>query len=178
MSAPFYPEGNYLCEVTDQGLTKASTGTVQVVLRFKVLEGTRPQRDVKQYERTTYLAVTSKTMEYLVPKLQALGYTRDSLDFINLQNTMCHDMRGTQAEFFCKHEDDRANGLREKWDVSTSSGSKPLELKPPDPKDMRQLNTLFGRQLKNSGAVVSKPAPKPTPIAAGPQQVDDDDVPF
>jgi hypothetical protein len=176
---PFYTEGRYLCEITDQGLSKASTGTVQIVLRFKVIEGTQPQHEVtQQYERTAYLSVTDRTMQYLVPKLHALGYTRDSLKFLNLTEPQCHDLRGQQADFYCKHEVGQQGGMREKWDVASQSESAPLELKPPDAKELRQLDMLFGKHLKETG---SKPAAKPQPVAVQPSgdwTPTDDEVPF
>lgn len=176
-NGPYYAIGRYLGEITDQGLTKAQTGTVQIAIRFKVLEGTTPARQLDaQYERTAFLAVTEKTMEYLVPKLHSLGYTRDSIRFIDLTSPECHDLRNQKAEFFCKHENSQDGQLIEKWDVAMSQ-STPLELKPPDPKDLRKLDALFGAQLKKSGA--SKP--KPTPPVQQPgysDQPSDDDVPF
>lgn len=175
-NATFYAEGRYLCEIVDQGLSTAKSGNMQIVFKVKVLEGTQPARDVKQYERSIYLTVTEKTMEYLVPKLQALGYHRDALRFLDLSQSQHHDLRGQQAEIFCKHEEGNDGNLREKWDIA-SSQSKPLDLVAPDSKVLRQLDALFGRQVKNSGGVVKPVAAKAAP-ADEPQEVDDSDVPF
>jgi hypothetical protein len=160
-NAPHYAKGRYLVEITDQGLTKASTGNFQIVLRFKVLEGTQPVCEVQQYERTAYLVITENTVDFLMPKLAALGYDHDSLKHLNLRDPQAHDLRGTQAEFFCKHEQDRNGEWRERWDVAMGGASKPLELKPPDQRELRTLDALFGRARKANGA-----APHRMPVTA------------
>jgi hypothetical protein len=180
-NAPHYAKGRYLVEITDQGLTKASTGNFQIVLRFKVLEGTQPQCDVEQYERTAYLAITDNTVEYLTPKLAALGYNHDSLRHLNLQDSNPHDLRGTQVEFFCKHEQDRNNEWRERWDVVTGGAGKPLELKPPDQRELRTLDAMFGRVRKANGAAAPRRQAVSTnsaPDSAYAQELTDADVPF
>lgn len=183
MSTPFYDEGRYRCEVIDQGLSKAATGTVQIVLKVRVLEGTTPERELtQQYERTIYLSVTDKTMKYLVPKLQALGYSRDSFRFISLSEPNYEDLRGTAAEFYCKHEDGQG-GLREKWDVATIRSTELLDLKPVGSKELRELDLLFGRERKSSGIkpAASTVSPARARVDDGPApslEVTDDDVPF
>jgi hypothetical protein len=175
-SGPFYGVGRYMCEITDQGLTAAKTGTLQIALKFKVLRCTQPEGETTQYERTTFLAVTENTLPYLVPKLEAIGYTRDGLKYLNLDDPQCHDLRGTGVEMFCKHENDQDGKLRERWDIA-SSQSKPLELNAPDAKALRAMDQLYGRAKKNAG-LVSKPASaRPAPAAAS-QEVTLDDIPF
>jgi hypothetical protein len=186
VSKPFYAEGVYRCEVIQQGLTTASTGTMQIALKVKVLEdnqGPMPQ----QYERSVFLPVTERTMEYLVRKLEALGYTRDSFRYLDLQEANYHDLRGTVAEFYCKHESDQSGELREKWDVATGGGSKALELKPPQASELRRLDALFGRAKKatvgNGGPKpngnASRPAtPQQPPDFPNPLEISDDDVPL
>lgn len=174
-SAPFYQPGRYLCEIVDQGLTNAKTGTLQIALKFKVLRGTQPDVEVIQYERTVFLAVTEKTMQYVVPKLQALGYTRDALRFLNLEDPNHHDLRGTEAVMFCKHETGQDGVLREKWDVA--SGSKALELTPPDPKALRTMDQLFAKARKDAG-MVSAPKNVVPAMAGPPLEITDEDVPF
>jgi hypothetical protein len=161
-NGPFYPRGVYRCQILDHGLTKASTGTIQVAIKFRVIESVQPAGDVEaHYERTAFLPATDRTMEYLVPKLEALGYTRDSLKYLNLSEPNCHDMRGSDADFFCKHENDRNGELREKWDVATGGSGKPLELKPPDSREVRTLDMLFGKARKDSGAPKQRTASAP-----------------
>jgi hypothetical protein len=179
---PYYQQGRYLCEIVDHGLTTASTGTLQEAVKFRVLEGTQPQCDVAQYERTAYLAITEKTMSYLVPKLGAMGI--DGLKQLKKGDPAYRDLSGVQVEMYCKHEAQSGQESREKWDIA-SSQSKSLELKPVDDKALRQLDMLFGVERKNSGGgVVSAPrSAKPVPVSAGDGPdpdwgVSDEDVPF
>jgi hypothetical protein len=177
-NGPYYERGSYRCEIIDQGLTKASTGTVQVALKIKVLEGVQPPVQVdQQYERSVFLPVTERTMEYLVPKLNALGYTRDSLRYLNLNEPNAHDMRGTEAEFFCKHENDQNGQLRERWDVSTMTSSA-LDLKPPDAKEVRALDALFGRARKNGAPARPRQSTDTPPDFPQPATISNEDVPF
>lgn len=173
---PYYAEGRYRCEVTDQGIGAAKTGTIQIVFKFRVLEGTQPVCEVEnQYERTLYLAVTEKTLEYVVPKLRSMGYDRYGISFIDLNNPRHHDFRGKEFEAYCKHENDLQGEPREKWDVASNGGSKPLDLKAPDSKALRNMDMLFARAAKNMG--------QSAPASAGPQAVpkqasEDSEVPF
>lgn len=172
-NGPFYARGVYRCQILDHGLTKAGTGTTQIAIKFRVIEGVQPEGDVDaQYERTAFIPVTERTMEYLPKKLEALGYTRDSLKYLNLSEPNCHDMRGSEVEFFCKHENDRNGELREKWDVATGGSAKPLELKPPAASDVRTLDMLFSKARKESGA--SAPKPRPAAVPAGAARTDEE----
>lgn len=179
-NGPFYPAGRYRCEIVDHGLTTAGTGTVQEAIRFLVLEGTQPAAEVTQYERTAYLPVTEKTMQYLVPKLAAIGI--DGLKQLKKGDPSYKSLAGTYVEMYCKHESQPGKETREKWDVASSQGT-PLEFKPIDDKALRQLDMLFGKEKKNAG---SSTGGRPVAMAstAAQQQPDgnwqpsDDDVPF
>jgi hypothetical protein len=178
-SGPFYPRGVYRGLIMDQGLSKAGTGTVQIVIRFKVLEAVQPVGDVSaQYERTAYIPVTEKSMEYLPAKLEALGYTRDSIRYFDLMNPQCHDLRGNEADFFCKHENDKNGDLREKWDIATGGSSKALELTPPDAQAVRNLDMLFARARKQTAATPARPAQRSPQAMPSHPGITDDDVPF
>lgn len=182
-NGPFYSQGVYRGTIVDHGLTKASTGTVQVAIKFKVLECLQPEGDVSaQYERTAFLPVTEKTMEYLVPKLQSLGYERDSIKYLNLNEPQHVDLRGQYGEFYCKHESNQDGNMREKWDVSHGGTSKPLDLKPPDAREIRNLDMLFGKARKAAGTTKPQSAPAATRIGDAPEPppwvAGDDDVAF
>lgn len=179
MSAPFYGEGRYRCEITEQGLGQTKTGNVQVVIRFRVLEGVNPDGPVRQqYERTAYLTVTENTIPYLLPKLQALGYNRTGIRNIDLSDPDPQDLRGTQGVFFCKHEEDQSGSPREKWDVS-SGESKPLDLVKPNAKAIRDLDALFGAAAKSQGGASAAPKKQPSrPVAVTANGIDDSDIPF
>lgn len=168
---PYYERGVYRCEIIDQGLTTASTGTPQIFFKIRVLEGVHPEGPVNgQYERYCFLPITEKTVEYLVPKLEALGYTGDGLDFLDLNNPRAHDMRGQESNFFCKHESKDGGVLQEKWDVATGGGggAKDIEVRAVNQAEIRKLNALFGRAKKQAGGPTSAPAQRsaPRPVAA------------
>lgn len=177
-NGPFYAKGRYVAEVLEQALGKAQTGTVQFVMKVKILSCLTPVSDVEQqYDRTIFLAITEKTMEYVVPKLQGIGYTRDSLKFLDANLSNHHSFVGQQIEVFCNHENDREGHLREKWDIA-KQGSKPLEVTPVESSALRSLDMLFGRAVKQSGGSAATAKPKPQPVAApDPHEISDDDFP-
>lgn len=178
MAGPFYDQGRYACCITRQGLGEASTGTPQIILRFKVLEFENGEQVPAQYERTIYIAITDKTIPYVIEKLKKLGYTRDSFRFIDTSNQNYHEFRGQQVILFCKHEAGSDNVLREKWDVPQDSAGTFEIKKPLEGKKLRDLDNLFGKQLRDglrgSSATVG-PAPK---NRAADQEITDDDIPF
>jgi hypothetical protein len=175
MNGPFYAPGRYRCEVVQQGIGEAKTGTPQFVLKFRVLEFENGEPVHSQYERTSFNSITDKTMEYFVKKLAAIGFERESLKYLDPAYTGYQSFVGNIVVMFCIHDkDSQTNESREKWDIAYINSSEPLELKPVDSGKLRQLDVLFGAASKTK-----KPAPKPQPIAvmAG-DQPSDDDVPF
>lgn len=176
----FYDKGVYRGEIVDQALGKASTGNMQVILRFKVLSrvvGEDGEEQVPmQYERTSYMTITDKTIDRVVEQLRVLGYTRDSFRFIDKSQPNYHGLIGQQADFVCNHEpDQKAPGqFREKWNVRTPRESKPLEVKPLESKELRELDRLFGKHLKAG----PKPPSEPQPAVAASEGVGFDDIPF
>jgi hypothetical protein len=181
MSAPFYEPGRYACKVTEQALGEAKTGNTQFVLRFTVLgkvDPADPSRYIPaaaQYERTMYRAITEKTVPYLIEDLKTLKFKGGSFSDLDPNNPGFHDFTGLDFDGWCKHEKDQQGQMREKWGVARTSG--PLEVKPVEPKKLRELDNLFGKQLKEI-------KPKPDPIrqipvnAAESTGITDDDVPF
>lgn len=156
-NAPHYPKGRYLAEVIEQALGKAQTGTAQFVLKVRILECLTPRAETDQYERTLYLALTDKTMEYVVPKLQGIGYTRDSLKYLDPSEPNHHSFAGQQIEVFCNHENNRDGVPQEKWDIARQ-GSKPLEVTPVDKSALRSLDLLFGKAAKQAGGMAKATA--------------------
>lgn len=179
-NGPFYASARYRAKVLEQALGKAQTGTTQFILKVRILECLTPVSDVQQYERTIYMAITESTMQYVVPKLQSIGYTRDSLRYLSPSEPNHHSFVGQEINVFCKHENDRNGDLREKWDIARSDGSsKPLEVTPVDKPALRNLDMLFGKALKEAGATTNKPAkPMPPPRPDDGMGVSDLDCPF
>jgi hypothetical protein len=193
-NGPYYDEGRYLVEVTDQGFSEAKTGTPQFVLRFKVLGTPDPDGDPQgfepdsmQYERTFYRAITEKTIPYLTDELAILGFQGTSFRELDKSTPNFHDFTGLRVEMICKHENDREGVLRERWSLSIRGAAPTLE--PMEQSKLRKLDTLFGASLKKAApakAATSKPAPQRaqtaaparTAPAATATEVSDDDIPF
>lgn len=175
----YYAPGLYWATIIQQGLSEAKTGTAQIVLRIKILGPVHPENPdgfvaaEQSWERTVYMAVTEKTMQFLPEKLASLGYTGNSIARLDPSHPQHYSLVDQDHRFYCSHENSD-NGLREKWDVARTAGS--LELKPPAPAKMRALDELFARQVRaNGGPAPAAPKPVSTPTAS---VITDDDVPF
>lgn len=173
---PFYEKGRYICEMVNQGITKSkNTGTPQIVWRFLVLETENHEPVDAQYERTIYRAVTDKTMPYVLQDLQTLGFQYDSFKMIDPNTPGYQDFTGKQFLAFCSHEEYEGS-TREKWGIANEGAA--FEVTPLDAPALRQLDALFGKQLKTLKETA--PAEKPVGVGAeaGGLGVTDDDVPF
>lgn len=182
-SKPHYAEGRYVCEVTGQALGETSSGNAQFVLRFKVIGTPDTQnrdnyiRDLNQYERTFYRAITDKTVPYLIEDLKVLGYTRDSFKFLDPQNPNFHDFSGQVIDMMCVHEEGKdksgnSTGLRERWSIPRAASA--FEVKALEPKKVRELDNLFGKHLKG----LKNEAPVSVPEKSSSHEITDDDIPF
>lgn len=188
-NGPFYGEGVHVVQITKQGLTKASTGTPQFVLSAKILGaptgdgGYLPHQ--QQYERTLYMALTENTMQYVMPKLETLGFQGSSMGQLDPSHPSHQSFVGGQVDLYCKWENDPKGGQREKWQISTGPGSLGDPL---DQREVRQLDALFGRMLKPAhGGPVAVQAQRDHKPASGQYfppphtdetQITDDDIPF
>jgi len=179
----FYSVGRYACKITEQAMGEAKTGTPQFVLRFKVMGQVDPEDPSKyipaeqQYERTHYRAITEKTVPYLMEDLKTLGFQGTSFRDLDPQTPGFHDFRGYDVDMWCAHEPDQSGSNREKWGVARTGGA--LEVKPLEPKKLRDLDNLFGKHLKGLKSQAPNPTQQPKPqeqtVGAG---ITDDDVPF
>ncbi len=181
MSAPFYAVGRYACKVTDQALGETSTGKPQFVLRFQVLglvDPKDPSRYIagaQQYERTHYRAITDKTIQYFIEDLKLLGFKGESFKALDPNNDGFHDFRDLDIDMWCSHENDQEGKPREKWGVARQGST--FEVKPLEAKKVRDLDNLFGKQLKSAKA--AEPVRTAPANAASPaMEITDDDVPF
>jgi len=147
MSA-FYEPGNYVCHVVDQAFQMTKTNRPMLVLRVrvthKVIDEGLPSEQlhpVQDYERTIRLVVVEeneKSMEMMMRKLRYAGFMGDS--FRDLKLVDC-DIRASCRESTYEGQP------TEDWDLMLPplASSEPLE---GDPKLVRKLDALFGRQLK------------------------------
>lgn len=183
MSAPYFEEGRYRGEIVAQALGQARTGTPQIVLRFKVLEFENGTPVQNQYERTIYRALTVNTMPYVIEDLKTLGYTRDSFRFIDPVDPNHHSFIGQEFVAFCQHKAGQDGGLREQWGIAKDGGGK-LEVEPLESKKLRELDNLFGKQLRSElgqgkTTAVAPPRRSPAPEIPPPSDgITDDDCPF
>lgn len=168
----YYPVGLYECEVTGQALTESSNGNPQFVLQFKVISKDQGGEDLKQYDRTCYMTITEKTIDFVAEALQVLGFS-GSLRRLDPSSPTPHLFRGEVVKMWCAHKPDQNGVDRERWSVS--SGPRALKVTPPDPKKLQNLDAMFARASKSlAGPSAQKPRQAaPTTTAAG-----DDDVPF
>lgn len=176
-SGPFYGEGNYSGVITQQAMTKASTGTPQFVIRFRVLQCSDGSQVKQQYERTIYRALTEKTVEYVQKDLEALGFTGGSLRDLDPTGPNFFDLSGKEIEVYCKHEQNNGE-MREKWNISRGI-SKPIEGVALDQQSYRQLDALFGLNGSRQSAPAARRQVNPfeESPSTGPE-ITDEDIPF
>lgn len=175
MAAPYYDEGLHVGEIVSQGLSKAKTGTLSCVIRVKILgipDGPEFQPHKQQYERSIYWYITEKTMPFIVEKLQLLEFAGTKFSQIDPSNPYHVSLVGKQVDLWCKHEVGQNGQTQEKWDIS-NGGPKPLEAL--DAKEMRQLDSLFGKALIKPAAATPARATAPRNDDPG---ITDDDIPF
>lgn len=177
-----YAKGRYVGKILNQAIGKASTGNPQFVIQIKVLGTPDPTDpcsyvpDAHQYERTIYRTLTEKTMPYFIEDLKTLNVSIQSFKQLDPNTPGFVDLRGMDADFFCNHESGQDGTPREKWGVAMQAGEFKVEAL--EPAKMRELDNLFGKQLKDAfKASPKKSAPQATEemVTTG---VTDDDVPF
>lgn len=176
--APFYQAGTYRCRGVGHAWDEAGTGSKQLLIKMKV-EGERiesfdtsgePQvvdaPVATSYERTVFLTINDKTIEYVIKKLRFAGFDGASFDDL--------DLFGHELTAICRHEPTQdGSGMRERWDLAWANESKALKS---DSNVLRSINALYGKHLKASAPAASKVTPRPAAVAA----VDDDPdgIPF
>ena len=165
-NGPQYQRGAYpACEIISQALGEASTGTPQFSFRFRI-----PNTDD---ERTCYIALTEKTRDFAIEDLKRLGFSMNSLRYLDPNVAGYQDFTGTFVDMYCKH-DTYNSKTSEKWSISRPLGA--VDVKPLETNKMRDLDNLFGRSLKANAGPSQRPALKPQ--AAASLGIVDEDVPF
>lgn len=92
-----YEIGRFLAEVTGASALTAKTGTDQILVEFRFLEGPNNGNRI-----TEYLALTEAALPYTIKKLRACGLPNDDL-------TQLDAMKGTEVEITLK-EDTKQDG--------------------------------------------------------------------
>jgi hypothetical protein len=138
-----YEIGRFLAEVTGASALTAKTGTDQILIEFRFLEGPNNGNRISEY-----LALTDAALPYTVKKLRACGLPEDDL-------TRLDAMKGTEVELTLKNDtkqdgrtfarvafidrprsqsvgdSNSAKAIAEKWKAKIAA--LPKEVEPPDP---------------------------------------------
>jgi hypothetical protein len=174
----YYEQGAYRCEIIDQGLSQSSNGNPQIWLKIQVMESVdHPEEQLQSYDRTVFWTITDKTVNFVLDKLDALGFSGESWRQLDLNHANPQSFVGTSADFFCKLETYEGKE-RERWDLSFNTGGGAQAL---DEAQSRQLDTLFGKKLKERFRSTAKKPAKATKAANAELQEaveGNDDVPF
>jgi len=183
-----YDIGRYEVEITGQGFQKASTGTLQLVLQFKVVGKIDPSDPnslvaVMPGERKFYKAITANTVDWVMDDLKAIG-VEGFTSWAQLDPTIAPegfiDLTGKHIDMMCGTRNGQDGKSYEDWSIAREGGpGKPIEAA--DKKDVAALDRLFGKHLKKGPTPVAggrrqPAAPAPQPVAAG--GITDHDVPF
>ena len=166
---PYYAAGRYWGKVVNQQLGESSTGKPQIVITFQVLgrvNAADPEGELlpcgENYERSVFRSITDKTIDWIMRDLEKLGFTGTSFKQLDLGSPNAYDLRGHELAFSCQHGTNQEGKPREEWSVSGEGNS--VVVKPLEPKAVRDLDNLFGRQLKAMAAAAKKvDAPSDTP---------------
>jgi hypothetical protein len=144
---PHYDVGTYKTEVSGQGFTVASTGTIQFWLRFVVLERVQPFNDnLDKYTRTLFLPITEKTADRVMYSLNTIGFEGDNFDDVNPLHKGYHSFVGLQLEMLCTHEPDQDNQPKERWSLQRVSAT------PAEDTAVHNLNRFLSSNKKSSRA--------------------------
>lgn len=174
MSTKFYT-GEYLARVTGWGMTKARTGTPQFMMKFEPVGKINPNEPdgallpCPNYERTIFRAITKNTADWVADDLEWLGYDKPSFRFLDPDVEGAHNFMDQEIRVRCDHEE-YEGVTREKWSFARQGS---IEHTPLESSDVRQLDSLFGKKLKERSKA------SPAPIAANADQPPpNDEIPF
>lgn len=180
----FYAEGVYASEVVSQQLSKTTKGNFQIVIQMKILglvDNADPENYIpmaKQYVRTIYMVITENTKDFIWPALEKMGYEGSTFGPLEPGHPQHHSFVGAQVDVYCQHRvSEKDSNTYENWGISRGDQGVLKEFTQLEPREMRQLDSLFGKANK------TKPSKaKRQPVAAGnvedETQITDDDVPF
>lgn len=185
---PVFEKGLYEGECIDQfmGQSQNEKKTPYVALKFRIkarITEDNTLANCPEGERCIYLYLSDGAMPIAVEVLRHLGYEKDSLRFLDPNNDGHHSFVGRTCDLWCGHEEYKGN-MKEKWSVSTPREKK--EVVPIEQSEMRRLDALFGKAIKEHVPTTPKAQTKaespkadkhkPNPAATAPPP--GDDIPF
>jgi hypothetical protein len=150
-----YNEGRYWVKATGQGVGKAGTGTAFFELGILVrgiINLNNPDGDLLPCdpgERRIRMYLTEATAEFTIENLEAIGFDKPSLKFLDPSTPDYHNFTDKEFEALCLHEagtGENKGKTFEKWSVYTRKERQPLE--PVAASELSKLDALFGKQLQ------------------------------
>lgn len=150
-----FDPGRYACRSNRVELGEAKTGTAQIVIAFTPLGRIDPADPEGQliscpdWERTIFRSITDKTIDWVLKDLAVLHYTHETFDYLSTDHPQYDPLRGIDFQATCEHQMYEGK-QQERWQIAHAGGSVVVKLL--DPKDIRKLNALFGKQLKEAKA--------------------------
>jgi hypothetical protein len=181
MSA-YYQPGLHVGTCVGQWLDQPQGKSPYFALKFNIEARIQGEQEipVEQNERTVYLYLTDKALDMTAEVLAFLGYDKDSLRWLDPAKDGFFNFAGKRVDLWCKHQEYEGE-TKEKWSIS-----RPFpDATPLDEKEMRRLDTLFGKSIKTKKPTANgSTTPKPEPAAAvatlppHPAPPPDDEIPF
>jgi len=176
----YYEVGRYEGIVTDQGLTETKTGKPCFFLQFDVTADLLPDGTklalppAHSFQRSIYQVITDKTIDFLMPDLERLGFSGNKLSQLVPDSPGCQLFIGDEVLLYCKHETYEGKE-REQWSFAREAS----EVVPLDSKKAKELDALFGKKMKDHFGTAKK---KPKAKSEQPATVPEDDelgyIPF
>lgn len=167
MSA-FYKTGLHVGECVGQfmGQSNSDKKTPFFALTFNIRGRVENEREipVENSQRTVYLYLSEAALEMSVDVLAFLGYDKDSLKFLNPEVNGFFNFAGKEADLWCKVEEYQG-GTKEKWSVSMPR----QPVTPIEEKELRRLDSLFGKAIKarRGPGVPTAAVPAPAAVSSG-----------
>ena len=169
-----YPEGTYGVEIPGQKLSKTSNGNPMVSISFKPYSVQGPNNpegtptwinlSITDYERTTYLVVTEKAVDYVCRKLANIGIVLTDWGQVDQAHPQCRSAIGQRVVVECRHEEYQRKN-REKWESPLPANTASVE--PLTGVEVAEMNALYGDALKK---MHDKEAMGEHPVAEEPEE--------
>lgn len=180
-----YEAGRYWGRLKAQGMGKSKDkGTPFFAATFEIV-GKVDLRDPEGEllactpgDCTVYMYITEKTGARVIEELALLGYDKPSFRFLDPETPGFTDLAGREVALFCSHEEYNGD-MKEKWGIHRERG---IGGEPLDQTGYKQLDALFGKQLKSlapkAGTRTAAPAKANAETVPPSGDVPDDDIPF
>lgn len=186
--ATFYEEGLYKVQIQAANITKAKSGNDQIELDLTLLGyfrdtqgGTKrlePAKTTSRFPPRIYLTITEKTMG----NAQSPGWVAQTLQFMGFDGDFnnIHQLSNWAGEALNLHKENLQGDLVDNWNISRPAGDRTVEKA--DKKELRALNTRYGKFFKVNGTPKPKqeepPKEQPQEQLQPAGQSQSDDIPF